>query len=195
MFVQVFAKHMEITNEANVLRPSIPEVLWREPWNAIKSAAAIITPICCQNFVSDLREYDVRSQCEALGNTSLNDIFKFVTEFVEKHRFIAAIAGGVAIGIVIATGAPWIKFALIAPIKLLLLLVKSGQSIVYPIFKLMLTLTAACMGLRVVFHVDLGQLNPIASVIAQKVIDPVSAFLTMGTMILTTFIFIANIFA
>ncbi|MDR2776599.1 MAG: hypothetical protein LBB17_00945 [Puniceicoccales bacterium] len=187
---------MEIINETDMQHPEVPEFLWKESWNTIKSAATNIfhlTPVCFQNSVRNLREYDIRSQWQALENTSLNDVVRFVTKFVKKHYFVTSIVGGVAIGVSMVTYASLIKLALISSIKLLLLLVRAGKDIVVPAFKLTLKFTAFSMMARTICHINMGFLNPITSTVARMVIDPVSVFLTMGTMALAAFIFIASI--
>ncbi|MDR1528557.1 MAG: hypothetical protein LBS22_03170 [Puniceicoccales bacterium] len=197
---------MEVANETNVSHFRIPEFLWQEPWNTITNAAAnmfYLTPVCFQNSVRNLMEYDVQSlrqtwenvsfddieeMWQAWRSASANDIIKSVTEFAKKHYFIAAIVGGVAI----VTCAPLVEFALISPIKLLHLLTKSGQSIASPAFKLILKWTLYFIGARVICHMDLGQLNSITSAISRK-IDQISVFLATGTMVLAIFMVIASI--
>ncbi|MDR2628963.1 MAG: hypothetical protein LBC30_03185 [Puniceicoccales bacterium] len=179
---------MEIVNEIDVLPPRISEFLWRESWNTIKSATTNVfhlMPVCFQNFVKSLKEYDAQSLRRSLANASFSDIVKFV----KKYYFIPVIVAGVAM----VTISPLARFALISSIKLLLLLVRSGKDIVSPAFRLALKWTALSMAIRTICHMDLGQLNPITSTISQTIVDPVSVFLTMGAMILAVFIFIASV--
>ncbi|MDR1173635.1 MAG: hypothetical protein LBK24_02475 [Puniceicoccales bacterium] len=174
---------METANEIDVSRPIIPEFLWKQPLDTIKGATTNLfhlTPDGLQNFVKSIGEYDVQSLRQSLANVSCND----VVEFAKKHYFIAAIAVGVAIVAV----APLVKFALLLPIKL----ARAGQSVVSPIFKLILKWTAFSMVARTICHTNLGQLNPITSAISRTIVDPTSVFLTMGTMALAIFMVIAN---
>ncbi|MDR1232688.1 MAG: hypothetical protein LBJ75_00250 [Puniceicoccales bacterium] len=174
-------------NEIDVPRPRIPEFLWRESWDTIKSSTTNLfhlTPDCFQNSVVSLSEYDAHSLRQSLANISFRD----VVEFTKKHYFIPMVVAGV----VMVAISPSVRFALISSVKLLLLLARAGQSVVSPIFKLILKWTAFSMVARTICHMDLGQLNPITSAISRTIVDPISIFLTMGTMTLGIFMVTAN---
>jgi NO-binding membrane sensor protein with MHYT domain len=177
-------KHMESANGINVLHFRTPGLFWREFCDTVTSAAGdIFSPMSTnlQDFSRNLGSYDI----ESLRRVSFND----VVEFAKKHYFIAAIVVGVAI----VAMASVIKLALVASIKLLYSLTKAGLSIVNPVFKLVLKLAVISVVARTICHMNFGQLNPITSAIARTIVNPVSVLLMRGTMILATFVFIANL--
>jgi hypothetical protein len=179
---------MEIANRIDVPNVRFCDLLLRQPLDTMKSAAMDMLPQWLTNSVNSMRSlesYGIESLGQALRDVSFND----VVAFAKKHYFIAAIV----VGVTVVAGAPLIKLSLISSIKFLHLLTKAGLSIVSPIFKLNLKLTVLSMTARIICHMDLGLLNPITSVIARTIVDPVSVLLMKGMMVLGTLMFIANI--
>ncbi|MDR2603155.1 MAG: hypothetical protein LBC11_01150 [Puniceicoccales bacterium] len=178
---------MENTNRIDASDVRFPNLLRNQLRDVMAGAIVGLTPVGFRNFVNStrsLREYDVQSMRQALGNVSFNGI----VEFAKKHHFIATITVGVA---TIAV-APLAKLALISPIKLLCLLTNVGLGVISPAFKLILKWTALSMAARIICHMDFGQLNSITSAIARMVFDPLSVSLMKGTIILATLMFIAS---
>ncbi|MDR0692961.1 MAG: hypothetical protein LBF49_00060 [Puniceicoccales bacterium] len=192
-------------DEEDVPHARFYDLSWRQLRDTVRDAAMGIFPQWITNsvnFVRSLESRGVESLRQVWGNISSSN----VVEFAKKHYFITAIALGVAIVAVVPlikfavaplvkfAVPPLVKFALFSFMELLHLLARAGLAIVSPIFRFFLKWTVFSMVVRIICHMDLSLLNPIISVISQKIVDPISVFLMRATMVLAAFMLIASIF-
>ncbi|MDR2778883.1 MAG: hypothetical protein LBB16_01170 [Puniceicoccales bacterium] len=170
---------MEVTDRSY---SNFTNLLWQQSRDTAKIAAVDIfhsMPICVQNFIKKLKEYNARSLWQSCKNVSFEDIkvcLEKIKAYAQRNYFaIFAITAG---SIVFR---PLIGVILVTLVKIICLLLRTPVNILHgiagSIFQSMLKWTSFAILAKTVFHMGHeSMLHSFFSSLAQ-IVDPLSVFL------------------